>query len=176
MLYKNWIKLILVFGLLAACQSEGAETSTPIEPPSPTQVLTQNPTQTDTPKNDLTTPIPTRIKGPENLISMRYGETIEVNEQGIQITFLAIVEDSRCPMDVTCVWEGRVTVELGIEKEGLNEILLSLGTLSVDQVSEVAIEGVLIKLFGVVQPYPISTISSQAEEYVIYLLIEGIDK
>ncbi len=36
-------------------------------------------------------------------------------KDGHVITFLDVVEDSRCPANVDCVWQGRVTVELEID-------------------------------------------------------------
>jgi hypothetical protein len=37
---------------------------------------------------------------------------------GIAITPLAVLEDSRCPRDVTCVWAGRVLIRARIEADG----------------------------------------------------------
>lgn len=43
-------------------------------------------------------------------LTARIGET--VSGAGVSITVLRVLEDSRCPVDVTCVWEGRVRVEI----------------------------------------------------------------
>jgi hypothetical protein len=37
---------------------------------------------------------------------------------GVAITPLALLEDSRCPRDVTCVWAGRVRIRVRIEAQG----------------------------------------------------------
>lgn len=37
---------------------------------------------------------------------------------GVAITPLAVIEDSRCPSDVTCVWAGRVLIRARIEARG----------------------------------------------------------
>lgn len=42
--------------------------------------------------------------------SLGLGESATVD--GLQIGFATILEDSRCPVNTTCVWEGRATVNL----------------------------------------------------------------
>ena len=39
-------------------------------------------------------------------VDLEFGETFQ--HEGLEIKFFEI-EDSRCPLDVTCVWEGNVT-------------------------------------------------------------------
>lgn len=55
------------------------------------------------------------------------GETILNN--GIKITPLLVVSDSRCPSDVTCIWAGEVTLNVRLESETKNEeVVLKLQT------------------------------------------------
>ena len=51
-----------------------------------------------------------------NLVHIPEGETLVV--QGIAITFLEVIEDSRCPKDVTCFWEGRARVLVEVSEGG----------------------------------------------------------
>jgi len=44
------------------------------------------------------------------------GEEVLIN--GVKLTVRSVSEDSRCPKDVTCVWAGRVTVEVTLQKGG----------------------------------------------------------
>lgn len=46
-------------------------------------------------------------------VEVRLNETEE--SLGIKITPLEVVEDSRCPMDVACIWAGRIRLRLRIE-------------------------------------------------------------
>jgi len=46
------------------------------------------------------------------------GETATVRGADARITFKAVREDSRCPVDVTCVWAGDAKVEMVISREG----------------------------------------------------------
>jgi hypothetical protein len=41
--------------------------------------------------------------------SLAIGRTASIRGDDLEITFLEVIEDSRCPREVTCVWEGRVS-------------------------------------------------------------------
>jgi hypothetical protein len=56
------------------------------------------------------------------------GETATVG--GVQVRPLRIVEDSRCPVNVVCVWAGRLRVEADVDARGGSEThrtVLTLG-------------------------------------------------
>ena len=48
-----------------------------------------------------------------------------------EITFEAVLEDSRCPKDVTCIWAGQATIRVRVKPQGspeeLREITFSPG-------------------------------------------------
>lgn len=46
------------------------------------------------------------------------GQTATVANTGLRIGFRAVNGDSRCPVDVTCVWAGDAEVELPVERSG----------------------------------------------------------
>jgi hypothetical protein len=48
-------------------------------------------------------------------------------QQGLEVRFLGIVEDSRCPHDVTCVWAGEVRVHLAVSDREKTELELLEG-------------------------------------------------
>ena len=41
-------------------------------------------------------------------ISLYIGESVIINDHGITLKFVDVLDDSRCPSDVECVWEGTV--------------------------------------------------------------------
>jgi hypothetical protein len=43
-------------------------------------------------------------------VTLPAGSTVTVRTTGMSVRFVAVVEDSRCPSDVTCVWAGEVRV------------------------------------------------------------------
>lgn len=50
------------------------------------------------------------------------GQTIRTN--GVLITPLDVVSDSRCPVDVTCIWAGEVTLKTTLEKNGVSKVVV----------------------------------------------------
>ncbi|MGH7464565.1 MAG: hypothetical protein ACREK1_05275 [Longimicrobiales bacterium] len=45
-------------------------------------------------------------------VRLRYGESARLGSDGPLIVFRSVEEDSRCPVDVTCVWAGDAHVRL----------------------------------------------------------------
>ena len=46
------------------------------------------------------------------------GQTAEVKRSDTRITFSQVREDSRCPTDVKCVWEGDAKIEVVVSRTG----------------------------------------------------------
>jgi hypothetical protein len=46
------------------------------------------------------------------------GAAVSVKNAGIEVRFVAVAEDSRCPRDVTCIWAGQIKVQLEIHGSG----------------------------------------------------------
>jgi hypothetical protein len=42
------------------------------------------------------------------------GQTAQVEGSGLRVTFESVTADSRCPVDVTCVWEGDAVVVVSL--------------------------------------------------------------
>ena len=63
---------------------------------------------------------------PDITISSRLNK--KVSAQGFSITPLEIMEDSRCPTDVVCVWEGTFKLKTLLGKNDVSrEVILTLG-------------------------------------------------
>lgn len=50
------------------------------------------------------------LKSPQIL---KVGETEQI--EGLSVSVLEVTEDSRCPLDVVCVWEGRVVARVTLD-------------------------------------------------------------
>jgi hypothetical protein len=50
-------------------------------------------------------------------LKLEIGECQKV--KNIKVTFLGVIEDSRCPKDVTCVWAGQAKIKVRIKEKGL---------------------------------------------------------
>jgi len=51
-------------------------------------------------------------------IQLAPGESAVFKAEKLEVTFVAVVSDSRCPSDVTCVWAGELVVRLAIRSDG----------------------------------------------------------
>lgn len=50
-------------------------------------------------------------------LSLAYGATVTLPEMGLTLTFQEVLEDSRCPLDVDCVWSGWVRIALVVQAD-----------------------------------------------------------
>ncbi|MGD9630880.1 MAG: hypothetical protein AB7V18_16705 [Pyrinomonadaceae bacterium] len=53
---------------------------------------------------------------------------VQINKQvkttgGLKIAFIELVEDSRCPADVQCVWAGNAKIKVRVTRNGRSKIL-----------------------------------------------------
>ena len=95
-----------------ATSSPTAPTSTATAPPlTPTASATPaTPAPTVTPTGDTPTPAPTLEQNPVTLV-LRVGEPVAAGG-GWTLRFDRVEDDSRCAVDVQCVWAGEATVVL----------------------------------------------------------------
>ncbi len=101
-----------------------------------------------------------------------FGNTAAQTGQNFNVKFDKLVEDSRCPTDVTCIWAGRASVALSLTHEGTTETdTLSIGDFTGTTHSDSALfAGYKIKLVEV-QPVPVSTAQPAEADYKVKLLI-----
>ena len=59
-------------------------------------------------------------ESPKIAIKIPLGETISIENHFLK--FVKVLEDSRCPKNTTCIWEGRAKVQLEIWQEGEDSI------------------------------------------------------
>jgi hypothetical protein len=56
------------------------------------------------------------------VVEARLGETVRLG--GLSVRPIALLEDSRCPSDVQCVWAGRLRLRAAISGVGEAELIL----------------------------------------------------
>jgi hypothetical protein len=56
-------------------------------------------------------------------VSLPIGQSVVISGEGIEIRFMEVSEDSRCPKGVYCVWEGRVSALVEISADRSSEQL-----------------------------------------------------
>jgi hypothetical protein len=98
--------------------------------------------------------------------TLRVGQTAQLEE--LRVTFTRVLEDSRCPVDVVCVWAGNAKVEL--------ELLIVGGVRSTAVLNstveprEVGFAGYLLRYLDL-KPYPKSTGPLDPRAYHLTLII-----
>ena len=63
------------------------------------------------------------LQGTQKKLALGSTQRFEVNGQQVDVTFEQIVEDSRCPKDMVCVWEGQAKLQfaLSVQAHGLSK-------------------------------------------------------
>ena len=56
------------------------------------------------------------VEVPKILVKVALGETVQFKKASV--SFLKVLEDSRCPSDVTCIWEGQARVLVEVTETG----------------------------------------------------------
>lgn len=94
--------------------------------------------------------------------------------ENIWIGSLDVTEDSRCPADVLCVWQGRVSIAVNIIRgeQNLGDFTLTLG--ESENLALQTFDGYYIRLLKV-EPYPFSSHEIQPSEYVVTLLVSEVE-
>ena len=101
--------------------------------------------------------------------SLRIGESASIRGEELQVRFLEVTEDSRCPTGVVCIWEGRVSGLLEITyRESLHRVELTEPGLTSWPPENIFNE---YKIAYHVEPYPQAGTEIVAEDYRLFLRI-----
>jgi len=111
---------------------------------------------------------PDHVPGDE--ITLKVGETAHV--AGIPLTFTAVRSDSRCAVDVICVWAGNAEAEVAVGPPkatyGPTQLILN-STIGPQEGNAWGLRVTLIEL----EPARFSTREIPREDYVIRLRVDG---
>ena len=100
---------------------------------------------------------------------LQINQSAEIKSEELKITFLNVTSDSRCPADVTCIWQGQADIEISVQK-GDQDSTLSLSIGGDSSPEESIFDLYLIQLVDI-SPYPISTENIQPDEYTATIKI-----
>ena len=78
------------------------------------------------------------------------------------------INDSRCPADVVCIWQGETVVKIEIESPQKSTVSLKLYEDPIDTIGNYSFE------LKDVSPYPVSTETTLFRDYDVTLRIEKI--
>ncbi len=104
-------------------------------------------------------------------VVLGFGDEVQLDGSILRLSFADVLEDSRCPTDVTCVWEGNGKVRIGIAAGTGPTHPLDLNS-TVDP-RAVDWNGVRVTLLEIL-PLPLSTGPIPLEDYTVRLLVEEI--
>ncbi len=116
----------------------------------------------------------TKVDPPKIITKLKVGNTVDFNTKSIK--FLKIVEDSRCPSDVTCIWAGQVKIVIGIYNGEIlieeKELIFGADGISPNHIKEVfKIDQKTVYSYNI-SPYPSAKTPIIPSEYYLELLVE----
>jgi len=106
-------------------------------------------------------------------VSLKIDQTLKIESENLEIKFLRVISDYRCPKEVVCVWAGQVIVMVNVWKAGENLGEFELidtngGGLSPTQVDNYEI--FLLK----VKPYPEINKTINTKDYRITIKVNKV--
>ena len=102
---------------------------------------------------------------------LRYGRTAYLPAENIEIKFSKVIQDSRCPSDVTCIWQGQVIIGVDIIKNGQQVSTLTLTLIpGRDTLPIQFLDKYSVKLIGV-SPYPNSKKPIALKDYIAKIVV-----
>ena len=112
---------------------------------------------------------------PKIVIKLPLNETLHLNVG--MVTFLEVIEDSRCPKDVTCIWAGRARIRVSVEendKEPYQREII-FGELLEGETSSTILFSTEDHIINAIDLYPLPY-SKVDEEHKPYELLVHIEK
>lgn len=109
--------------------------------------------------------------------TLRYGETAQwAADETIQIRFDSILDDSRCPQGVQCVWAGRAIAGITFSQNGeMQNGALVMGDPAGTSYSNQATFGDFTVRLNQVRPHPVAEQKIQPKDYSVELEIKKTD-
>jgi len=104
-----------------------------------------------------------------NSFNLRYGEHSTLAGENLTLTFAQVLEESRCPVGVRCIWEGNARIGVKAERPPSRPATLELNT-SGRYDKEATYQGYQVQLLNVV-PHPAHGQALQATDYCASLKI-----
>jgi hypothetical protein len=102
---------------------------------------------------------------------LKVGDAVLVKGEALKVKFISVPEDSRCPANAICVWEGNAKVVLKLKK-GEDRTKVELNT-SRTYPQEVTFQNYSIKLVAL-DPYPMTNEKIPQERYVATLVVTKV--
>ncbi len=102
-------------------------------------------------------------------ITLTIGELAFYQVPGAYIRFDTITEDSRCPLNLECIWAGRVTARFTVQNKSGDTEQIEITQPGSDTLKDL-FDGMILKLIEVF-PYPVYPERITPEDYRIQIIL-----
>jgi hypothetical protein len=114
----------------------------------------------------------TKDVAPGQEFKLKVGQEMKVKEAGIKVSLNGVVEDSRCPTGVQCIWAGNGKVSVRLSKDKIEPVSLELNTSAGPKSS--TYQGYEVRLVSL-DPYPKNGSTISKDAYVVTLMVGKSD-
>ena len=101
---------------------------------------------------------------------LAFGDTADCACDMLSVTFADVLEDSRCPSDAVCFWEGRAIVQLKVDRADGQSTVELTSRAGHEELARDTLDGLVFELLEV-SPYPVTTTPIEEDDYRIELLV-----
>jgi hypothetical protein len=114
-------------------------------------------------------------------IPLDFKEKISISNENLHLSFIKVIDESRCPENWKCLWEGEAEIELKIEKGELSKVirLKYQGGMCTECSDSTAALGYKIKLENLL-PYPEANFYDKKimnfEDYNVVIRVTKVDE
>jgi hypothetical protein len=105
--------------------------------------------------------------GLDREFDLRLGQGALVKIEGVRIGFDSVIEDSRCPKGVDCIWAGQGKIRIKLSKTNKKPASIELSTQQPNNISHL---GYRVTLVGL-SPYPKAAGTINKKAYVATLAV-----
>jgi hypothetical protein len=102
--------------------------------------------------------------------TIKAGQQVEITGANLRITFTSVAEDSRCPVDVECVWAGNAKLNMEVKRSKKKYINAALNTTL--EPREIDYKGYKIKLLRVTPERRVNAVPNPAD-YEATIVVSG---
>ena len=106
-------------------------------------------------------------------VSLKIDQTLKIESENLEIKFLRVISDYRCPKEVVCVWAGQVIVMVNVWKAGENLGEFELIDTNDGRVSSTQVGDYEIFLLKV-KPYPKINKTINTKDYRITIKVDKV--
>ena len=101
-------------------------------------------------------------------LDIQYGQTASIENGALQLTFVSVDEDSRCPKDVHCVWQGQARTTMHVVTDGQDQGDVTVSMLArapLGSAPTVSVGAYDLRLDSLL-PYPLASQPTPPEQYL----------